>query len=214
MTNESFRRACAGVLACLLVALVALGTSCGDSDSTKPNGNSSGELLPDFCLLDVNPHSSSYEHDVSLGSFADSIVMIYFGEVGCDDCLDELMGIRMVIDSLESEGLAGLAGMMINPNRAAPYASDILEYSDHSGLPVLQDTLKDGHDAVAQLLECEEGAEFLVVDREQYLRKKTRAGPVGPMEIDLRTSDGQKLLMDWIRQIDTTSVHTGLAGYR
>ncbi len=212
MTNESFRRGCAGVLACLLVALVALGTSCGDSDSTKPNGNSSGELLPDFCLVDFNPNSSSYHQEVSLRSFEGSIVMIFFGEVNCGTCLPQLMGIRMVIDSLEFEGLSGLVGMMINPNSAA--LDTVHLRAEPSGLPVLQDTLKDGHDAVGQLLECEDSNELLVVDREQYLRKKTTAGPVGPMEIDLRTSDGQKLLMDWIRQIDTTSVHTGLAGYR
>lgn len=202
-------RAVAGrIFFCFGVILMVLALSCSDDSSgpTQTNGLKEGDAVPDFALLDVNPYSVTESLYVGLSDYPGQIVMVFFGAAYCDICKPTFDGIGEIIDSLLVDGITGVRGLMINPWSGHDAFSIAQLTLLKTGLPVLQDTLDAEDDAVAALLDCEPGADaLLVVDRTHHLWKKTSAGAktgLYPAELDLRTAQDRELVRQWIHQLE------------
>lgn len=153
------------------MAAVVLGCG-GDDNPTPPNH----DPVPDFTLIDINPHSPTQGDPVALSDFAGQIVMIFNGAATCGVCCDEMDAVGLAIDSLAQEGITGIAGMMIIPTVAQNENDpDYLQGYMEAPLPVMRDSVDAVHggSAILRLLDCEDFHTFLFIDRDGYAWKKT-----------------------------------------
>jgi thiol-disulfide isomerase/thioredoxin len=184
------------------ILLAVIGLACGGDNGTKPPPP---VKVPDFALLDTNPHSLTYLQQVALSSFAGKTVMIFFGEEYCSTCKAELQKMETAIDSVATEGITAVAGMMINmhgPSGASAQISAQYLQEWATTLPVLYDTTDTAHgyDAVGHLIGCENFNDFLIVDRDGYRWKKTSVGE--DKALDLTKPADFETLLGWLRELD------------
>ena len=199
-----------GLFGLVIAALVA-GVSCS-SDSNSGNGNSVPQRLADFTLLDINPESETHQDSITVSDYEGRTLLIFFVWGSCPVCRANLNGLAMVIDSLHEEGMTDLVGIGINDHTTDDFIPEIGDLG--IVLPVLQDTLISAGGspagAVVKLLNCTNTDDFLIIDREQYIRKKTRSGEGHGTEVDMSTAEGRTTVMHWVRDIDSTAVTPSL----
>ena len=206
MITPRYRRPVAFGLAGLFLGLGLIIGSCGDDHPTEIDV--SGEILPDFTLLDVHCCSecTSCSTNVALSDYANAgveILLIYMLDAGCGICKGNWGGMSAVVDSISTAGIPSLAGLAINMSAAAEDVDNLPGYG--STWPVLQDTraTTSGYDDVADLLECTNGHELLIAKLNQagsyILKKKTIAYTLDQgAVIDTRFSAGKTELAGWI----------------
>lgn len=189
---------------CLGILLAAVVLGCGGDDNPTPPNH---DPVPDFTLLDINPHSPTQWEYVALSDFEGQIIMIYNGSANCSTCRGELDAVSLAIDSLAQEGITGITGMMIIPT-VLQTPTDTLDLGRmQSTLPVLRDTVDvvHGGSAVLRLIDCEDYHTFLFVDRDGNAWKKTTVGAVSETAYDFRPSEPENSyaqLLAWLRQLD------------
>ena len=186
----------------VLFAVAVLG--CGDDDDPTPP---TPDPVPDFRLLDINPHSPTQGQYVQLSDLDGQIIMIYNGSADCPTCRGELEAVSMAIDSLAGEGITDITGMMIIPTIFQSELDPQYLTSLQSALPVLRDTVDvvHGGSAVLKLIDCEDYHTFLFIDRDGYEWKKTTVGPLPETAYDFRPTvspSGYAQLLAWLREID------------
>lgn len=205
-TRRSITRGLTGLLAgCALLV-----GSCGDDHPTEVDV--SGQILPDFTLLDVHccgEECASCSTYVSLSDYANAgtaIMLVYMLDAQCQICKGNWGGMSTVVDSLHNEGITSLNGFAINVSTRATYAGTLPGWG--STWPVLQDTrtASESYDDVAHLLDSTNGHELLIAKLNQegdyVLRKKTIAYTLehGGL-IDTRFAAGRAELASWIADL-------------
>lgn len=177
------RRSIALGLAGLFAGCGLLLGSCGDDHPTEVDV--SGEILPNFTLLDVHccgAECASCSTNIALSDYANAgveIMLIYMLDAQCQICKGNWGGMSTVVDSLQNEGITSLDGFAINMSARADYTGTLPGWGSH--WPVLQDTRtgSESYDDVAQLLASTNGHELLIAklnqEGEYVLRKKTIA---------------------------------------
>jgi peroxiredoxin len=207
MRSLWLRRCWAWGLFGLVIAALAAGSSCSSSDS-----NSDPQRLANFTLLDINPESGTHQDSFTASDYEGRTLLIFFVWGSCPVCCANLKGLATVIDNLHEEGMTDLVGIGINDHATEDFIPEIANLG--IVLPVLQDTVitagGSSAGAVVKLLNCTNTDDFLIVDREQYIRKKTRSGELHGTEVDMSTSEGRTTVMHWVRDIDSTAVTTSL----
>jgi peroxiredoxin len=212
MRSLWLRRCWAWGLFGLVIAALAAGSWCSRSDSNPGNGDSDPQELANFTLLDINPESGTHQDSITVSDYEGRTLLIFFVWGSCPVCRANLNGLAMVIDSLHEEGMTDLVGIGINDHATEDFIPAIGDIG--IVLPVLQDTLITAGGspagAVVKLLNCTNTDDFLIIDREQYIRKKTRSGEGYGTEVDMSTAEGRTTVMHWVRDIDSTAVTTSL----